>query len=98
MSWNSWNEEEGELTARERLIAILAFKIAMNVSLTQEDSVAQLSQLPDEDVFDVLKMVALFTYWQQLTDSLSPELAGKPSPASNIKAQRVVRSHGTALP
>ena len=79
MTWNSWSEEEGELTARERLIAILAFKIGMNFSLTQEESVAQLSQLPDEDVFDVLKMVALFTYWQRLTNSLVSEPASKPS-------------------
>lgn len=75
--WHSWNEQEGELSARERLIAILAFKIGANVSLTQDESVAQLYSLPDEDIFAVLKMVELFNYWQQLTSALGPASIAK---------------------
>jgi hypothetical protein len=70
MPWSSWDEREGELSARDRLIAILAFKIGTNQSLTEQESVVQLCELPDDDVFAVLKMVALFNYWQQLTDAL----------------------------
>ena len=81
MQWVTWYEE-GELSPRERLAAAVAFKIGTNLSLTQAESVAQLDELPDEDILTVLKMVALFQYWQQLFgefDGKSAE-ASKPLP------------------
>ena len=81
MQWVTWYEE-GELSARERLAAAVAFKIATNVSLMQAESVAQLDELPDEDILTVLKMVALFQYWQQLFVEFGgiPAAASKSSP------------------
>lgn len=69
MQWSSWSEQEGELSARERRIIDVAFKISNNLSLKETESVEQLVELPDEDVFAVIKAVALFTYWQQLVDA-----------------------------
>lgn len=71
MQWSSWSEQEGELSARERRIVNIAFKISNNLSLAAAESVDQLTELPDEDVFAVIKMVALLTYWQELVDAHS---------------------------
>jgi hypothetical protein len=76
MPRNSWNEE-GELSLREQLIATLAFKLNANISLTDEESVAQQQQLRDEDVFAVIKMAAVFSYWQELARS-SPNFSRLP--------------------
>lgn len=72
MQWGRWSEEEGELSAQERLMALAAFKISTNLPLNEQEQSVQSCGLPLTETIALQKMVELFNYWQQLSDSLLP--------------------------
>lgn len=59
--------QSGELSARERAIADLAIKISTSNAFTNGARAEYLreSNLQEEDIHEVIRVAALFNYWQQ---------------------------------